>query len=381
MSELQPGSRVFKETEEGLGLIKQNLETNLREAKRYWFEVNYLASNLEHISSCLGNPKVHSIINDARSSVNEARRNYVVVAQDLAACGILQQEKQMEQQGNKWILVKQELRELKTFMDQLQDVELIEEEAMELEDVTTFERLSSILSLDKQLAEIDHLTEMISQRMSSLAWQETAGSMKNLRTARLNYLKDWLEVQSKHRTGRTWLTQDLATYLSDTCSSLLAKEQRRQSLKKAIGPGGSLHTSRDSLGHDSEPESDDGLEDEQYIRLRSTLAKAKFCHLENERHKKEVTSCKAWIKENSLKLSSLSASHLTSLVMRGEMAVSSTEHSLADIMTSLATVGEKNISRDLEETRVRKRDIMKELLREISNEAVQSLLSSPFFVR
>ena len=71
MSELQPGSKVFKETEEGLGLIKQNLETNLREAKRCWFEVNYLASYLEHISSCLGNPKVHSIINDARSSVNE----------------------------------------------------------------------------------------------------------------------------------------------------------------------------------------------------------------------------------------------------------------------------------------------------------------------
>ena len=32
------------------------------------------------------------------------------------------------------ILVKQELRELKTFMDQLQDIEVIEEEAMELED-------------------------------------------------------------------------------------------------------------------------------------------------------------------------------------------------------------------------------------------------------
>merc|ERR1719320_600774 len=144
--------------------------------------------------------------------------------------------------------------------------------------------------------------------------------MKNLRTARLNYLKDWLEVQSKHQTGRTWLTQDLATYLSDTCSSLLAKEQRRQSLKKAIGPGGSLHTSRDSLGHDSEPESDDGLEDEQYNRLRSTLAEAKFCHLENDRHKREVTLCKAWIKQNSSNLSSLPVSHLDSLVMRGEMA-------------------------------------------------------------
>ena len=71
MSELQPGSKVFKETEEGLGLIKQNLETNLREAKRCWFEVKYLASYLEHINSCLGNPKVHSIINDARTSVNE----------------------------------------------------------------------------------------------------------------------------------------------------------------------------------------------------------------------------------------------------------------------------------------------------------------------
>ena len=238
----------------------------------------------------------------------------------------------MEQQGNKWILVKQELRELKTFMDQLQDIEVIEEEAMELEDVATFERLSSTLSLDKQLAEIDNLTEMISQRMSSLAWQETAGSMKNLRTARLNYLKDWLEVQSKHQSGSTWLTQDLATYLSDTCSSLLAIEQRRQSLKKAIGPGGSLHTSRDSLGGDSEPESDDGLEDEQYNRLRSTLAIAKFCHLENERHKKEVTLCKAWIKENSLKLSSSSVSHLNSLVMRGEMAISLTEDSLANLL-------------------------------------------------
>ena len=238
----------------------------------------------------------------------------------------------MEHQGNKWILVKQELRELKTFMDQLQDIEVIEEEAMELEDVTTFERLSSTLSLDKQLAEIDNLTEMISQRMSSLAWQETAGSMKNLRTARLIYLKDWLEVQSKHRTGPTWLTQDLATYLSGTCSSLLAKEQKRQSLKKAIGPGGSLHTTQDSLGHDSEPESDDGLEDEQYNHLRSTLAKAKYCHLENKRHQREVMLCKACIEQNSSKLSSSSVSHLTSLVMRGEMAVSSTEHSLADFM-------------------------------------------------
>ena len=305
----------------------------------------------------------------------------------------------MEQQGNKWILVKQELRELKTFMDQLQDIEIIEEEAMELEDVTTFERLSSTLSLDKQLAEIDHLTEMISQRMSSLAWQETAGSMKNLRTARLNYLKDWLEVQSKHQSGSTWLTQDLATYLSDTCSSLLAIEQRRQSLKKAIGPGGSLHTSRDSLGHNSEPESDDGLEDEQYNRLRSTLAIAKFCHLENKRHKKEVTLCKAWIEENSSKLSSSSVSHLTSLVMRAEIAISSTEHSLADFMSRwnsivlnqyrttvaiplrLGTFGEKDVSRDLEETRLRKRDAMKEMLRGISTEAVQSSFFGPFSVR
>merc|ERR1712013_307218 len=201
------------------------------------------------------------------------------------------------------------------------------------------------------------------------------------RTARLNYLRDWLEAQSKHQSGPIWLTQDLATYLSDTCSSLLAKEQRRQSLKKAIGPGGSFHTSRDSLGHDSEPESDDGLEDEQYIRLRSTLAIAKFCHLENKRHKKEVTLCKAWIEQNSSQLSSSSVSHLTSLVMRDEMAVSSTEQSLADFMSRLVPFGEKDISRDLVEARLRKRDAMKELLREISNEAVQSLLSSPFSVR
>ena len=89
---------------------------------------------------------------------------------------------------------------------------------------------------------------------------------------------------------------------------------------------------QDSLGGDSEPESDDGLEDEQYNRLRSTLAIAKFCHLENKRHKKEVTLCKAWIKENSLKLSSSSVSHLNSLVMRGEMAISLTEDSLANLL-------------------------------------------------
>merc|ERR1712203_1346066 len=124
--------------------------------------------------------------------------------------------------------------------------------------------------------------------------------------------------------------------------------------------GGSLHATQKSLGSDSEPESDDGLEDEQYNRLRSTLAKAKFCHLENERHEKEATSCKAWIEQNSSKLSSSSVSHLTSLVMRAEMAVSSTEHSLADSLSRLGTFGEKDIRRDLEETRIRKRDAMKE---------------------
>ena len=85
--------------------------------------------------------------------------------------------------------------------------------------------------------------------------------------------------------------------------------------------------------------------------------------------------------------------------MRAEMAVSSTEHSLADftnrwniivlnqywttaaVTLRLGTFGEKDISRDLEETRIRKREAMKEMLRVISTEAVQGSLFGPFSVR
>ena len=259
------------------------------------------------------------------------RRRYGEVVQNLAASGILQQEKQIDK--DKWSTVKEELGMLKVLMDRVQDIEAIEEEAMELGDVRTFEKGGTWAdpAIDQQFAELENLefavTTSLSQRKSSLSWHEAAAALKRLRVARLNCLSNWLKLQSKHQQGPAWLTDHLAQYLAESCSILLAKEGNRENARKAMGPGG--------LAHGSRGEDTDESEDEQYNRLRSTLAKAKFCHLENQRHLKELNACRAWIEQNTINLSPSAAAELLLLVRRGKRELSSTEASFRDSLNRL----------------------------------------------
>ena len=94
------------------------------------------------------------------------KRTYDEVAQNLAASGILQQEKQIDQE--KWSTVKEELRMLKVLMDRVQDIEAIEEEAMELGDVRTFEKggIWADPAIDQQFAQLENLELAVSASLS-----------------------------------------------------------------------------------------------------------------------------------------------------------------------------------------------------------------------
>lgn len=238
----------------------------------------------------------------------------------------------------KWSTVKEELRMLKVLMDRVQDIESIEEEAMELGDVRTFEKggIWTDPAIDQQFAQLENLefavTASLSQRKSSQSWHEAAAALKRLRVARLNCLSNWLKLQPKQQ-GPTWLTEHLAQHLAESCSLLLAKEGNRENARKAMGPGGLAHDSREE---DTDHEADgDGSEDEQYNRLRSTLAKAKFCHLENQRHRKELNACRAWIEQHTSKLSPSVVAQLLLLVRRGKREVSRTETSMRNSLSRL----------------------------------------------
>merc|ERR1719193_2247560 len=119
-----------------------------------------------------------------------------------------------------------------------------------------------------------------------------------------------------------------------------------------MGPGGLALGSR---GEDTDLEADgDSSEDEQYNRLRSTLAKTKFCHLENQRHRKELNACRAWIEQHTSKLSPSAVAQLLLLVRRGKQQVSSTETCLRDSLCKLGCVGEEETWNELDKVRIRK---------------------------
>jgi len=157
LSDLQPGSRAFQEMREGLRLVQRSLESNLSEARSCWLEAECASSYLEHISNCMSNPPAHSMLTEARDTMNEVKIRYGEVTQNLAASGILQQEKQIDK--DKWSTVKEELGMLKVLTDKLQDIEAIEEEAIELGDVRTFEKGGNWAdpAIDQQFAELDNL--------------------------------------------------------------------------------------------------------------------------------------------------------------------------------------------------------------------------------
>lgn len=216
------------------------------------------------------------------------------------------------------------------------------------------------------------MTTSLSQRKSSQSWPEAAAALKRLRLARLNCLSNWLKLQPKQQ-GPAWLTEHLAQHLAESCSILLAKEGNRESARKAMGPGG--------LAHGSRGEDTDESEDEQYNRLRSTLAKAKFCHLENQRHQKELNACRAWIEQNTLKLSPSATAELLLLIRRGKRELSSTEASYRDSLSRLGCAGEEETWKELDKVRIGKRETLKVLVGKVQSEAVQHSLSVTFNVR
>merc|ERR1712192_295975 len=280
---------------------------------------------------------------------------------------------------------KEELGMLKVLMDRLQDIEAIEEEAMELGDVRTFEKGSTWAdpAIDQQFAELENLefavTTSLSQRKSSQSWHEAAAALKRLRVARLSCLSNWLKLQPKQQ-GPAWLTEHLAQHLAESCSNLLAKEGNRESVRKAMGPGGFAQGSKEEF-IDHEGGGDDGSEDDQYNRLRSTLAKSKFCHLENQRHRKELNACRAWIEQNTSKLPPSATAELLLLVRKGKREVSSTETSMRDSVSRLGCVEEEETWKELDKVRTGKRETMKVLLGQVQSEAVQHSLSVTFNVR
>ena len=77
LADLQPGSRAFRDTQEGLRLVQKSLESNLREAKNCWLEADCFSSYLEHISNCLNNPPAHSMLTEARGMLNEVSCVYL----------------------------------------------------------------------------------------------------------------------------------------------------------------------------------------------------------------------------------------------------------------------------------------------------------------
>merc|ERR1712181_124330 len=280
---------------------------------------------------------------------------------------------------------KEELGMLKVLMDRLQDIEAIEEEAMELGDVRTFEKGSTWAdpAIDQQFAELENLefavTTSLSQRKSSQSWHEAAAALKRLRVARLSCLSNWLKLQPKQQ-GPAWLTEHLAQHLAESCSNLLAKEGNRESVRKAMGPGGFAQGSKEEF-IDHEGGGDDGSEDDQYNRLRSTLAKSKFCHLENQRHQKELNACRAWIEQNTLKLPPSATAELLLLVRKGKRELSSTEASFRYSLSRLGCAGEEESWKELDKVRIGKRETMKVLVGQVQSEAVKHFLPVTFNVR
>ena len=193
------------------------------------------------------------------------------------------------------------------------------------------------MALEQELGEVSRLQSVAAEfgrRELEEELRSVEATLHQLGVARVRSLLLWLEEQPLARRP-DWLHPALAEHLLQGATSFLARERERVAEWRAQGPGmpGAFSQEEDraiqawvdrhgptgwaqlafNLGRSYRgagpsvcqrhqvlvggQEGGQGTGGTEYSMLRGVLARGKYCHLENSRHRTEVAAYRAWLGE------------------------------------------------------------------------------------